>query len=219
MTFRVLGIAGSLRAGSHNRGLLRAAAEVAPDGIEVVIVPLDDIPLYNSDVEAAGDPPAVAALKEAIRTADALLLVTPEYNGGISGVMKNAIDWASRPPFASVLLEKPVALVSGTTGRGAGRRAIEQLRQTLRHTRSHPMPDTQLTVRRVHDRFDEEGRLVDEALRSDIRTLLSELRSWADEIELRRQQDPWTAGAGLLPSTAPMGGDMAAPIATTMPVD
>ena len=99
----VLGFAGSLRRGSFNRGLIRAAAASAPSGVIVEIYDLADIPLYNQDVEDAGEPDAVVAWKRAIRSADALLVATPEYNHGIPGVLKNAIDWASRPRMTSPL--------------------------------------------------------------------------------------------------------------------
>src|SRR2546428_8011970 len=95
---RVLGFAGSLRQGSYNRALLRAAQALAPEGMAIETFDLAAVPLYNGDVEARGDPDGVAAFKQAIRAADAVLMVTPEYNHGVPGVMKNAIDWASRPP-------------------------------------------------------------------------------------------------------------------------
>src|SRR5256885_11335 len=94
----VLGIAGSLRSRSLNRSLLRAAQELAPDSMRIEVFDLAPIPLYNGDVEEAGDPQAVAEFKQTIRRADAVLMVTPEYNHGVPGVMKNAVDWASRPP-------------------------------------------------------------------------------------------------------------------------
>src|SRR5262249_16201815 len=107
---KVLGIAGSLRAGSYNRALLRAAQEEAPTGMVIQLYDITPIPFYNADVEAHGDPEAVVAFKTAIRAADALLFTTPEYNHGIPGVLKNAIDWASRPHRASALDCKPIAL-------------------------------------------------------------------------------------------------------------
>jgi len=95
---RILGFAGSLRQGSYNRALLRTASELAPEDMLIEIFDLLQIPLYNADVEARGDPEPVAAFKRAIRQADAVLMVTPEYNHGVPGVMKNAVDWASRAP-------------------------------------------------------------------------------------------------------------------------
>src|SRR5690606_18294913 len=107
---------GSLREGSYNRALLRAAAELAPEGMTIDTFDLRQVPLYNGDVEAAGDPPGVAALKQAIRDADGVLFATPEYNHGVPGVMKNAVDWASRPPRAAALQGKPVALIGASPG-------------------------------------------------------------------------------------------------------
>src|SRR5687767_4059968 len=101
--FRILGIPGSLRRASYNRGLLRAARQDAPEGVEISEFDLLLIPPYNGDVEAEGDPPPVRELKERIRRADALLIAAPEYNYSIPGVLKNAIDWASRPPQDSPL--------------------------------------------------------------------------------------------------------------------
>ncbi|MDC4223025.1 MAG: NAD(P)H-dependent oxidoreductase [Candidatus Manganitrophus sp.] len=98
-SFKIFGLAGSLRQGSFNRALFRAAVEVAPKGVEIRIFErLGEIPPFNADVEAEGDPEPVVAMKSAIQEADALLIATPEYNYGIPGVLKNAIDWASRPP-------------------------------------------------------------------------------------------------------------------------
>ncbi len=118
---RILGFAGSLRRASYNRGLIRAASELAPTGIVVDMFDLAAIPLYNQDVEDAGEPPAVVALKRAISEADALLVATPEYNHGVPGVLKNAIDWASRPRVTSPLRDKAVAVVGASPGRGPRR--------------------------------------------------------------------------------------------------
>src|SRR5262245_60268308 len=120
MPVRVLGIAGSLRRGSFNRSLLAAAVELAPEELEIrVFEGLGEIPLYDADVEAAGEPPPVVALKTAISESDALLIATPEYNHSIPGLLKNAIDWASRPAGRSVLNGKPVGMIGATPGLGA----------------------------------------------------------------------------------------------------
>ena len=117
--FQIVGIAGSLRKASWNRGLIRAALEEAPEGVEIVVLDLALVPLYNQDVEDRGDPASVIALKDVIRLADALLIATPEYNNGMSGVLKNAIDWASRPHGNTVLRDKPVAVIGASPGMGA----------------------------------------------------------------------------------------------------
>ena len=135
-TMRILGIAGSLRKGSYNRGLLRAARELMPEGVELVEYDIRDLPFYDGDVETAGDPESVVALKDAIREADALLIATPEYNRGVPGGLKNAVDWASRPPLGSPLAGKPVAMMGATTGRGGTALAQQQLREALEFPRA-----------------------------------------------------------------------------------
>ena len=128
---KILGISGSLRERSYNTALLRAAAELVPPDAEIELFDLAAIPLYNDDVESAGDPAPVAELRAAVAEADALLLATPEYNRGTSGVLKNAIDWLSRPALASVLRWKPVAIMGASSGRGGTRRAQQQVRDAL----------------------------------------------------------------------------------------
>jgi len=178
----VLGIAGSLRAGSTNRALLRAAADVAPYGVEIVEFDLAGIPFYDGDVEAEGDPERVRELKEAIAAADALLIATPEYNLGTSGVLKNAIDWASRPPFHSPLADKPVALMGASTGHGGTRRAQEQVRAALEHPRAHVL-DESLLVPESYASF-EDGELVDAATREALGDLVQTLAAAVPTLEL-----------------------------------
>lgn len=175
---RVLGIAGSLRAKSFNRGLLLAAQEHAPPGMTIDILDITSIPAYNGDVEEKGDPEPVAAFKSAIREADALLIATPEYNYGIAGVLKNAIDWASRPPGKSALVEKPAAIMGATPGTGGTARAQLQLRQTLAATRVHVLTQPEIFVAGAKSKFDEEGRLTDEETLKHIRKLLDGLAAW-----------------------------------------
>jgi len=178
MTVRVAGIAGSLRAGSYNRALLRAAAELAPDGLVIDIFDLKPVPLYDGDVEAAGDPPGVAALKQAIAQADGVLFVTPEYNHGVPGVMKNAVDWASRPPRDAALSGKPVALIGASPGMTGTARGQSQLRQAFEFTNSYCMPQPELLVFRAHEKFDAEGNLTDEATRAYLGKFLAAFALW-----------------------------------------
>ncbi|HYX87914.1 MAG TPA: NAD(P)H-dependent oxidoreductase [Gaiellaceae bacterium] len=172
---RVLAIAGSLRAGSYNRALLRAAHDLAPAGMEIEELDLHGLPLYDGDVEAAGDPEPVAALKDAIRASDALLIATPEYNRGVPGVLKNAIDWASRPPLGSPLAGKQVAIMGASTGRGGTARAQEQLRAALEYSRADVLSEPEVLVPEAYMRFDAEGRLADEETRARLRSLLETL--------------------------------------------
>ena len=130
---RVLGISGSLRKASFNTGLLRAAQEIAPQGMEITIFDIKGLPFYDGDVEAQGDPASVIALKSAIRDADAVLFATPEYNWGTSGALKNAIDWASRDREEGSLMGKP-ATIMGAGGRAGTARAQGQLLETLAET-------------------------------------------------------------------------------------
>ena len=174
----ILGIAGSLRRASFNRGLIRAAIEVAPPGVTMTAFELHDIPMFDADMEADGDPTAVVALKPAIGEADALLIATPEYNHCFPGVLKNAIDWASRPPRSSVLSGKPVAVMGASPGRGGTARAQAQLRDGLTFTGSLVLPLPELLVPLAGDKFDERGDLIDEATRTEIRDVLVALAAW-----------------------------------------
>jgi chromate reductase len=172
---RLLGIAGSHRAASYNQALLRAARELAPAGTAIEEFDIRELPFYDGDVEAAGDPASVTAFKEAIRDADALVIATPEYNRGIPGVLKNAVDWASRPPFASPLTGKPVAIMGASTGRGGTARAQEQLRSALEHSRADVLEQPEVLVPEAYLAFDEDGQLVDETARQDLAELLAAL--------------------------------------------
>jgi len=176
---QVLGIAGSLRKASFNRALLRAAQELAPKEMEITVFDLASLPLYNEDVEKQGDPAPVAALKDAIRAADALLFVSPEYNYGIPGVLKNAIDWASRPPGKSPLTGKPAAIMGASQGTGGTIRMQLALRQAFLFTETHAMLKPEVYVARAQDKFDAEGRLTDQKTRDFVGQFLSALVPWA----------------------------------------
>jgi chromate reductase, NAD(P)H dehydrogenase (quinone) len=181
---RILGIAGSLRGSSYNRALLRAARELLPDGVELVERDLRDLPFYDGDVEAAGDPDSVVAFKGAIRDADALLIATPEYNRGVPGVLKNAVDWASRPPLASPLTGKPIAIMGASTGRGGTARAQEQLRAALEFSRANVLEQPEVLVPEAFMRFDELGELVDGGVRAELAELLDTLVAVASGVTL-----------------------------------
>lgn len=182
-----LGIAGSLRAASYNRGLIRAAAELAPPGTTVVPYDLANLPMFNADVEADGDPPAVADFKRAIADADALLVATPEYNHCVPGVLKNAVDWASRPARQSVLTDKPVAIFGASTGRGATARAQAHLRDGLAYTNGLVLPLPEVLVGVAREKFDENGNLLDSETRDEVSDLLVALVAWTRR--LQRSED------------------------------
>jgi NAD(P)H-dependent FMN reductase len=170
---RLIGVAGSLRRGSYNAALLRAAAELAPAGTEVDIASIAGIPLYDGDLESEqGIPHPVAALKDKIAAADGLLLVTPEYNSSMPGVFKNAIDWLSRPAsdIDRVFGNKPVALMGATPGRAGTRLAQNAWLPVLRALGTRAWFGEQLYVAGAAQVFDAQGRLVDEK----IKKLLSE---------------------------------------------
>ena len=184
----ILAVAGSLRRASFNRGLVRAAVEVAPAGITVTTFDLIDVPLFNADVEARGDPPAVAALKTAIQESDALLIASPEYNHCIPGVLKNAIDWASRPARASALTGKPVAIMGASPGRGGTARAQAQLRDGLTYTNGYVLPLPEVLVPLADEKFDADGNLLDEATRAEVRDLLVALAAWTRRLAGTEEQ-------------------------------
>jgi len=176
----VCAVAGSLRRRSYNRALLRAAAELAPPGVEVrVFDRLAEIPLFDEDLESAGDPEPVAALKRAVGEADALLIATPEYNHGVPGVLKNALDWCSRPPRGSVLAGKPTAIFGASPGVTGTARAQSQLRQTFVFTDTPALTQPEILVYRAREKFDDELRLVDAKTREYVARLLVELAAWA----------------------------------------
>ena len=176
--FQVLGISGSLRKASFNSGLLRAAQEVSPEHMEITIFDIKDLPFFNSDVEALGDPESVLSLKSAMRDADAVLFATPEYNWGTSGALKNAIDWASRDSEEGSLMGKPVTLI-GAGGRAGTARAQMQLHETLAETGAVVMVKPGVLVQAFSPmQFDSEGNLIDEGTRELLRRHLDEFANW-----------------------------------------
>lgn len=167
----ILGISGSLRRGSFNAALLRAATEVVPAGTTIEIASIRDIPLYDGDVEAEqGIIPPVSALKERVVASDGLLIVTPEYNNSIPGVLKNAIDWLSRPPadIKRVFGNRPIGMIGATPGRGGTNLAQAAWLPVLRTLGTRPYFGARLQVADASHVFDAEGRLVDERIRSEL---------------------------------------------------
>jgi chromate reductase, NAD(P)H dehydrogenase (quinone) len=174
-TIQILGISGSLRRGSYNRAALRAAVELAPSGMTIDdSVDIGGLPLFNQDDEAAF-PAAALDLKARIRAADAILIATPEYNYSVPGVLKNAIDWASRPYGDSAWNGKPVALMSASPGMAGGLRAQYHLRQSFVFLNMHPVMQPEVAIADAARRFDAEGRLTHEPTRQHIAALLASL--------------------------------------------
>lgn len=177
--FVILGIAGSLRRASYNRALLRVAESVLPPGVALESFDLAPIPLYNEDVLNAGAPEPVRVLKERLRAADALLIATPEYNYGVPGVLKNAIDWSSRPPRESAIRGKPTAIMGASPGRFGTVRAQHALRQVLMGCVTPVMLSPQLLVNEADRKFDAQGNLTDPEIRERVRELVAALVGWA----------------------------------------
>jgi chromate reductase len=173
----ILGISGSLRKGSFNTALLRAARELAPGGVRIETADISAIPPYNEDVRAAGLPPPVSALREQVQRADGVLFVTPEYNYSVPGVLKNAIDWVSRPP-SQPFAGKPMGLMGASGGMGGTMRAQYHLRQIAVFLDMHPMNKPEVFVRNAQTVFDPAGSLVDEATRTVMRQFLEALGAW-----------------------------------------
>lgn len=173
----VLGFAGSLRQGSYNAGLLRAAAELLPADVTLEIFDLTPIPLYNGDIDKEGGPEPVRRFKERIAAADALLIATPEYNYSVPGVLKNALDWASRPMRETPLNGKPLAIM-GAGGMSGTMRAQFHLRQIAVHNDLHVLNKPEVYIARAWEKFDAEGRLNDEPSRQQIAKLLGALAAW-----------------------------------------
>ena len=171
---RILGIAGSLRKASYNRGALRAAQQLCPEGARIEVIELDGIPGFSQDEEQK--PPAkVAELKRRIREADAILFATPEYNYGLPGVLKNAIDWASRPYGDNAWDGKPCALMSAAMSMGGGIRAQYQLRQSFVFLNMEAVVQPEVAINNVGERFDAQGNLKDETSKKLIGQLLQNL--------------------------------------------
>jgi chromate reductase len=179
---RILGISGSLRAESYNTQLLRAAQELLPEDAELELYDgLRDLPPYDQDVEDTGAPDPVVELRDRISDADALLIATPEYNGSIPGVLKNAIDWASRPRGEAALGNKPVAVIGASTGAYGGVWAQADLRRVLGIAGARVV-EGEVAIPHVQERFDTEGRLAGVEHRAQLGELVRDL---AAQVELR----------------------------------
>ena len=184
----IVGLCGSLRRGSFNAALLRAAVALAPDGSRIDAHTLHGVPLYDGDVEAAeGIPPVVATMKDAVAAADGLLLVTPEYNNGIPGVFKNAIDWMSRPPadIARVFGGKPVAVIGASPGSFGTQLAQNAWLPVLRTLGTAPWCEGRLMVARAGQMFDDEGRIVDVGIEGRLRDFVARFCAHVDDAGMR----------------------------------
>ena len=187
MSLTVLALSGSLRAQSYNSALLREAVRLAPRGMTIEIGTIREVPLYDADVEAQGFPDAVTALSARIDAADALLIATPEYNFSFPGVLKNAIDWLSRPPLDAVLARKPVAIV-GAGGRLGSARAQYHLRQVCACLSMLPLPRPEVFIPAAWEKFDAQGRLTSAADEKQVSDVLAALADWTTLLQRARAQ-------------------------------
>jgi chromate reductase len=183
-TIRILGIAGSLRRDSYNRAALRAATQLVPHGATVDIFELDGLPIFNQDVEQ-NPPDKVVELKKRIREADAILIVTPEYNYSVPGVLKNAIDWASRPYGDNAWDGKPAAIMGASVGAIGTARAQYHLRQMFVFLNMFPINQPEVMIGNAQERFDSQGNLTDETSKELIRFLLQNLLEWTQRIRVQ----------------------------------
>jgi chromate reductase, NAD(P)H dehydrogenase (quinone) len=174
---KILGFAGSLRSGSYNKALLRAAVDLLPEGVTLEIFDIDGIPPFNQDVEA-NIPTKVKEFKSKIRESSAILIATPEYNYSVPGVLKNAIDWASRPYGDNPFDGKPVAIISASIGMLGGARAQYHLRQMFVFLNMYPVNGPEVIVPFAQNKFDTSGNLVDENTKKFLSQLLQNLANW-----------------------------------------
>jgi chromate reductase, NAD(P)H dehydrogenase (quinone) len=182
-TLRILGLAGSLRRQSFNLALLKSAQQLAPQGVVLDIHDLSAIPMFNQDVEALGYPEAVLQLHAAVAQADALLIATPEYNHGIPGVLKNALDWMSRPSGKSSAAGKPVAVIGTGTGAGGSIRAQLVLRPVLACMGMHQLVGADCIVPGAAQAFDASGQLVDERAKAALTKTIQALPQWVARLQ------------------------------------
>jgi chromate reductase len=180
---RVVGLVGSLRRESINRRLLEAARDLAPADLDVEIVELHDVPLYNGDLDTDGDrPAAVERLKRVIADSDAVLIATPEFNHSVPGVLQNAIDWVSRPAGRSPLVGKPVAVMGASPGALGAARAQQQLKLVLMSTLAEVMPHAGVAVGMAREKFDAAGALAHEPTRAFLAAFMADFGRWVARV-------------------------------------
>ena len=181
---KLLGMSGSLRRGSFNTGLLEAGCTLLPEGVEMTLFHCGEIPLYNKDLDTEKKPDSVSQMLQAIRYADGLVLACPEYNYSISGVLKNALDWASRPAYTSVLANKPVAVVCASQGPVGGARAHAHLCQVLAATLSPVVPSPPFLVAMAPEKFSGDGIYTDEEGKRRLARYLGDFVTWVRRLTM-----------------------------------
>jgi chromate reductase, NAD(P)H dehydrogenase (quinone) len=181
---QILGICGSLRKGSYNMHALRACNELMPEGMTMTVAEIGDIPLFNQDIYDAGLPAPAKRFRDQVAAADGLLIASPEYNFSVTGALKNAIDWGSRPPN-QVFLEKPVAIFSATGGPLGGARVQYDLRRMLGQLVAHVQPKPEVFIGAAQTKFDAQGKLTDETTRKFLGELLVGLKAWIIRMKVK----------------------------------
>ncbi len=176
----VAALVGSLRRWSYNRGLLQTAMLLRPDNVHLYEVSIRDLPYFNEDLEQGGYPTAVRELRAQLERADALLICTPEYSYSVPGVLKNALDWASRPPGRSVLRGTPLAVMGASIGRSGTMRAQLQLRQMAVAIGMLPLPEPEVYITFANDKFNQSGELTDQTSRELVTTTMANLAEWTE---------------------------------------
>jgi chromate reductase len=184
---KFLGLVGSLRKASYNKALMRTAMQLLPPNVTIELFDLSEFPLFNQDL-VQNPPTIVGEFKAKIRAADAVLIASPEYNYSIPGLLKNAIDWASRPAADNAFDGKPVAVMSASTGRFGGARMQYHLRQTFVFLNMHPINRPEFMLANAASFFDEEGNLKDEDTRKRIKALLVALADWTRKLKETQKQ-------------------------------
>jgi chromate reductase len=179
---KVLILVGSLRGASFSRKIAEAATKMTPDGMSFEITDGRDLPLYDQDLDAEEKPVAVQTLLDQVSTADGLLFITPEFNYGIPGPLKNLIDWASRPAYRSPLKNRPSTIVSLSISPTGGARAHIQLSSVLAGTLTPVFNAPGFSISAVHEKFDEQGTLIDETTRKRLTRMLTDFKAWAESV-------------------------------------
>ena len=181
----ILAMVGSLRHNSINQGLLRAAVENLPESMSLEQFDLASIPLFNMDLKVNGDPQAVVDLKKHLAIADALLIITPEYNASIPGILKNAIDWASHPRSQSPLVDKPLAIM-GAGGKSGTAFAQRHLHQIADHLKMPVLDTAEVLVSRSWEKFDSQGNLTDPETCRQVANFMQALSDWLRSMRSKR---------------------------------
>ncbi len=175
---RIAGICGSLREKSYNLSALRYARTVAPEGVELDILRINDVEPFNADVEEKGWPPGVATLREKVSAADAVLLSSPEYNYGVPGMLKNATDWLSRPTGKGPMTGKPLAIMGASTSYSGTARAQADWRNVAFYNAMPLLTTVEVLIFKADQKFDENGNLVDEKSQQKVRELMDKFVAW-----------------------------------------